>query len=358
LVQSGRRATIDDVAQRAGVSKTSVSFAFNKPTRLRPETARRIRDVAEALGYQPHPVARMLGERRTRTLGVLMPQALAVIFENPFFGTFSAGAAEAAEESDYALQFISASKGSLSGAVRGATIDGFVAIGLSAHHPEVEQIQRADLPMVLVDSASHPKHPSIDVDDEKGARDAAEHVASLGHRDILVLGIEPPIRSPEAYEDSVMARRMRGYRAGLAVHDVFLPDTSIVAGAATIESGRKCFHAAWAAGRRPTAVLAMGDAIAIGAMRAVRDLDMRVPDDISIVGFDDIQLAEYMDPPLTTVHQPVRQKARDAVQLLIDTLDGTAEHGRHATLATRLIVRGSTGPAPVAAAATGASGRR
>jgi alanine racemase len=164
------RPRIADVAREAGVSKTAVSFAFNAPDRLAPETASRIREVADALGYRPHPVARMLTQRHTLSLGVLTPQALSVIFSNPFFGAFSEGVALAAEESGYGMTFISPVHGSLARAVSRATVDGVVAIGLSERHPEVEQVRQAGLPMVLVDSTALQDLPSVDVDDEGGAR--------------------------------------------------------------------------------------------------------------------------------------------------------------------------------------------
>ena len=189
------RPRIADVAREAGVSKTAVSFAFNSPDRLAPETARRIHVVAEQLGYTPHPVARMLSQRETRTIGVLTPQALSVIFSNPFFGAFSEGVAFAAEADGYALYFISPLYGSLARAMARATVDGVVAIGLSDDHPEVEQIRRAGVPIVLVDSSALPDHGSIDVDDQGGARMAAEHLIGLGHRDVLIVGVEPPAPS-------------------------------------------------------------------------------------------------------------------------------------------------------------------
>ena len=125
------RPRIADVAREAGVSKTAVSFAFNSPDRLSPETASRIRVVADQLGYTPHPVARMLSQRQTLTIGVLTPQALSVVFSNPFFGAFTEGVATAAEESGYALHFISTLHGSLALAVGRSTVDGVVAIGTS-----------------------------------------------------------------------------------------------------------------------------------------------------------------------------------------------------------------------------------
>src|SRR3954467_655726 len=192
LERRTHRPRIADVAREAGVSKTAVSFAFNNPARLSSETATRIREIADHLGYRPHPVARLLTQRQTMTLGVLTPQALAVIFSNPFFALFSEGVAAAAEDHGYELHFISPRNGSLAAAVRLATVDGVVAIGLSADHAEVEQIRHAGLAMVLVDSEDLPEHASVVVDDEGGARAAAEHLVGHGHRDILVVAVERP----------------------------------------------------------------------------------------------------------------------------------------------------------------------
>jgi len=341
------RPRIADVAREAGVSKTAVSFAFNSPDRLAPETAIRIREIAEQLGYTPHPVARMLTQRQTLTIGVLTPQALSVIFSNPFFGAFSEGVARAAEESGYALHFISPLHGSLAGAMSRATVDGVVAIGLSDDHPEVEQIRRAGVPIVLVDSTALPEHGSVEIDDVGGARAAAEHLIGLGHRNVLVIGVEPPAPSVAIDPDGVTSRRLRGYREAFTAAGLEIPDESVVVGPASIDGGIAALNRAWEDGMRPTAVLAMSDAMAIGAMRALRDMRLTIPGDVSVIGFDDIDLAPHVDPPLTTVHQPIRRKGEEAVRLLLAVVQrrelSSPEHRR---LETRLIVRGSTGPAP------------
>ncbi len=341
------RPRIADVAREAGVSKTAVSFAFNSPDRLSVDTAQRIRQVAEELGYTPHPVARMLSQRETLTIGVLTPQALSVIFSNPFFGAFSEGVAIAAEESGYALYFISPLHGSLARAMSRATVDGVVAIGLSDDHPEVEQIRRAGVPIVVVDSTSLPGHGSIEVDDIGGARAAAEHLIGLGHREVLVIGIEPPTPATTIEVGGVVARRLRGYREAFASIGSDIPDDRVVVGPASIEGGMAALNGAWEDGIRPTAVLAMSDAMAIGAMRALRDMRLSVPGDVSVVGFDDIDLAQHVDPPLTTVHQPIRRKGEEAVRVLLSVVQRRDQaKPEHRRLETRLIVRGSTGPAP------------
>jgi len=343
------RPRIDDVAREAGVSKTAVSFAFNNPHRLSSETVARIRHVADSLGYRPHPVARLLTRRQTMTLGVLTPQPLAVVFSNPFFGLFSEGVAQAAEEHGYELHFISPLQGSLALAVGRTTVDGVVAIGLSGDHREVAQIRAAGLPMVTVDTDDLAGHGSVVVDDEGGARAAAQHVVDLGHREVLVLAVEGPVLAGgELGHTGVTERRLRGYRAALDAAGIPMSHDRVVATRAAIDSGADAFRATWTRGLRPTAVLAMSDAIAIGTMRAARELGLRVPADLSVVGFDDVDLAAHVDPPLTTVHQPIRQKGAEAVRILLGSMDeASAGRPEHLRLPTRLIVRGSTGPAPL-----------
>lgn len=345
MEQATRRNTITDVARAAGVSKAAVSFAFNAPDRLSPATVERIREVAQTLSYRPDPVARMLAHRKTWTLGLLTPQALDVIFTNPYFGEFSAGVATAAESAGLAIQFISPLHGSLSRAVDRASVDGIIAVGLGAGHPEVGQIRRSGMPYVLVDSTALPDDPGVGIDDEAGARLAAEHVIGLGHRRILVMGIEPPEASEAPDALGVTMSRLRGYQAAAVAAGFELPAAAMVTGPASMEGGIEGFATAWAAGARPTAVLAMSDAMAIGALRAARDLHLRVPDDLSIVGFDDLDVAQYTDPPLTTVHQPIRRKGAEAVRLLLSGPSRDGAGGRQLRLETTLVVRGSTAPA-------------
>lgn len=341
-----RRPTIADVADAAGVSKTTVSFAFNRPERLAPGTVARIRDVAAGLGYRPHPVARMLAVRRTRAIGMLTPQVMSVVFENPYFGAFGAGVASAVQASGYALQFISPLYGSLARAIGRATVDGVIVVGLSPRHPDVEHVRTAGLPLVFVDSAAVPDRPSIQIDDEGGARLAAEHLLALGHRSILILSFEAPEGSGED-TDVVANRRLGGYRAAFQAAGVPFGEETVLAAPSTIAGGSEAFHRAWEDGLRPTGVLAMSDAMAIGAIRAAREHGLAIPGEISVVGFDDIEMAEYLAPSLTTVHQPIQRKGELAVERLLAQIDGAAPGAMILLLPTSLVVRRSSGPPPV-----------
>jgi DNA-binding LacI/PurR family transcriptional regulator len=356
-----KRPRLADVAREAGVSKTAVSFAFNTPERLNADTAARIRKVADALGYRPHPVARMLAQRNTMTIGLLTPQVLSVVFGNPFYAELCAGVAAQTDQAGYGLLFVSPLHGSLVRAIARATVDGFVAVGLSEDHPEVEQIRRSGLPMVLVDGAALPEHASVESNDEVGARAAARHLLSLGHRDFVVIGIEPP-NMPGLFEyspgptETVASRRLTGYRQGLELGGVKLADDHIVVGPATFDGGVAAFARIWEDGLRPTAILAMSDVMAIGVIWAARDAGLRVPEDLSIVGFDDLDVAPHSNPPLTTIHQPIRQKGEESARLLLRMIaNPDLERPEHKVLSTRLIIRGSTAQAPASAAPASAA---
>ncbi len=341
-----RRTTIADVAKAAGVSKTAVSFAFNAPDRLSSDTVTHIHEIATAMGYRPDPVARSLAQRRTGTLGILTPQSLDLTFNNPYHALFAAGVAAEAERAGLAIQFISPLHGSLARAVDRASVDGIIAVGLGSSHPEVVRIRRSGMRLVVVDAPETDDEPSISVDNAGGARAAAHHLIELGHRDFLILSVEPPAGSG-GRSATIATLRLRGYQSALHEAGIDLPEGHVIIAPTTIEGGRQAFREAWEDGLRPTAVLAMSDVTAIGAMHAARELRVRVPDDVSMVGFDDIEIAQYTDPPLTTIHQPIHRKGEEAVRLLLhDPWQQDPGRSEHRRLEVRLVIRGTTRQAP------------
>ena len=346
-----KKIRIADVAREASVSKTAVSFAFNSPERLSAATAERIRRVAEALGYRPHTAARPVSQKRTMNIGLLTPQVLSVIFANPFYAELCRGVASATDQAGYGLLFVSPVQGSLLRAIGRASVDGFVTVGLSEDHPEVEQIRRANMPMVIVDGSALPEHGLVESNDEVGARAAAKHLLSLGHRHFVVVGVEPPSMPgtsefSQSPTETVASRRLAGYRQALELGGVKLRDEQVVVGPASFDGGVAAFRRVWEDGQRPTAILAMSDVMAIGVMWAAREAGLSVPYHVSIVGFDDLDIAPHSNPPLTTVHQAVRSKGEEAARLLLRMIaHPDNERPEHKTLDTRLIIRGSTGPA-------------
>jgi DNA-binding LacI/PurR family transcriptional regulator len=321
-----------------------VSFAYNYPDKLSPATVSRIMEVATAMGYRPHPVARMLTQRHTMSIGVVTPHSLARTFANQFFGQLSEGIAAVAEEAGYALAFIAPERGSLSAALDRATVDGLLVVGLPTTHPELERLRGAGIPIVQVDSVALPELPSILVDDEVGANSAAAHILDLGHRDVLLVAIAPPAHYPPGLEHGVGPDRLRGYQQAFVERGLDFDLSRIIVAPSMIEGGSRAFGEAWDAGLRPTAVIAMSDAIAFGVLARARTIGLRVPEDLSLIGFDDVDIAALTDPPLTTVNQPVRAKGEAAMRLLLDLI---AHHdvgdARTRTFPTRLVIRRSTG---------------
>ena len=332
---------IADVAAQAGVSKTAVSFAFNNPERLSPETAARIREVADELGYRPRSFSHIAAGANTMTIGLLAPQVLSVVFGNPFYAELCSGVAAQTDAAGYGLLFVSPLHGSLIRALGRATVDGFIAVGLSEDHPEVEQIRRAGLPMVLVDGAALPEHASVESNDEVGARSAARHLLALGHRDFVVIGVEPP-NMPGLFEysagptETVAWRRLTGYRQGLELGGVKLRDERIVVGPATFDGGVATFRRIWEDGLRPTAILAMSDVMAIGVMWAAREAGLSVPDDLDIV-FDHWSAHSDLGLPHTHPVLSFKEEAKLVGEMLRSLINGQRPHPEHVVIPVRLV---------------------
>jgi len=333
------RVTIADVATAAGVSKTAVSFAFNNPERLGQMTLDRVLHVAHDLGYTPHPAARALSMRRSGTIGVLIPQRLTTVFANPFLSELIQGMGELCEEHDLTMLLVPPLDGSLEGAIRQASVDGFISLGLGPDDRALETLNRLGIPTVLVN------HPAVNVDDAGGAEEAARHLLELGHRELAIIML-PPTRS-QAGPTPTAARRIAGYQA--ALDRAGAPAPHVITAGATMAAGARALDALPKGRRRPTAVLAMSDMTAIGLMSAAQSSGLRVPEDISIVGYDDLPMAAWTSPALTTVRQPIVEKGRLAARLLIQRMKGK-EVVSPPLLATKLVVRKSTSyPKEVAA---------
>jgi DNA-binding LacI/PurR family transcriptional regulator len=337
--------TISDIARLAGVSKTAASYAFNDPSRLGKETVERILAVAEELGYSPNPVARSMSIGRTGTIGVLVPQPLPEVLQNPFFAEFLEGVAEAAGKADLPIMLVPPIRGSMQHAVNGAAVDGFLTLGLEAFRPAMHILERRGRPYVMVDSDPAEGVACVNVDDEGGAYAAMRHVLNHGHRDIAILGIRSPQRGQWQKYAGTLKRRMTGYLRALAEADLTIDANRVRLTECEVseEGGRAAFNRLWKRGHRPTALVAMGDLIAVGALEAALQAGVAIPDDLSIIGFDDIPEARWVSPALTTVRQPARDKGRVATELLIELLAGATEPW-HVKLETQLIERQSVAP--------------
>lgn len=337
-----RVATISDIAARAGVSKAAVSYAFNTPARLAPQTVERILAIADELGYSPNPVARSMSIGRTGTMGVLVPQPLDEMLGNPYFSEFLKGVSEVVGEAEYPVLLVSPVKGSVQRAIGGAAVDGFLTLGLETFRPTMHLLERRGLPYVMVDSDPVEGVACVNVDDEAGAYKAMSYLLRRGHRQIGLLGIRSPQRGRWEKYSGTLHRRMEGYARAAAESGLPIGDGGIrlIECDVSAEGGQAGLQRLLKRGPRPTAVIAMSDVIAIGAMEAALEQGFHVPADLSFIGFDDIPEAAWVRPPLTTVQQPGKEKGRTAASLLLGLLART-DVPRHVVLNTELIERES-----------------
>jgi DNA-binding LacI/PurR family transcriptional regulator len=332
--------TIKDIAHKAGVSITSVSFAFNNPERLSEATVQRILEAAEELGYIPDPIARSMNTRRTGTLGILVPQPIFEIARNPFLAEFLEGVGEVCDTAGLSLMIVPPLEGSMRRAIVNAAVDGFLTLGLELFKATMVVLHQRGIPFVMVDSDPVEGIPVVNVDDEGGARAAMNYVLQCGHRDIAILGIRSDKAGHYQEYTGTLKRRVNGYLAALADYDLTVDDLHIrlVECPSTLKGGQQAFHQVWKDSPRPTALVAMSDIIAIGAIDAARRSHVQIPRDLSIVGFDDIPMASLITPRLTTVAQPLRRKGKLAAQILVKRLENDPSVPHH-MLPTELMVR-------------------
>ncbi|NWG20455.1 MAG: LacI family DNA-binding transcriptional regulator [Chloroflexi bacterium] len=339
---SHQKVTISQIAKEAGVSKTAVSFAFNDPSQLSPATASHIRAIAERLGYSPDPIARSMTTRQTNALGVLLPQDIATTMDNPFFPQFLRGIGVVCGAAGKTLMLVPPLWGSVLKAIPHATVDGFVVVGLEVDRGEVQQLRRRHVPFVMVDSDAPDDVPAINVDDHCGARAAMLHILGQGHRRIAIVCLESWRQRYEEYTGT-LAARLAGYRAGLEAYGRSLDDgdVQVIAASASRAGGVEAFTRLWNDQSPPTAIITMSDITALGILDAAAARSVRVPEQLAVVGFDDLPEAAHATPPLTTVRQPIEAKGKLAAELLVQALEQESEPVHH-VLRTELIIRGST----------------
>ncbi|MEU8240760.1 LacI family DNA-binding transcriptional regulator [Actinoplanes missouriensis] len=336
-----RKPTSSDVAAAAGVSRSAVSFAFNNPQRIAAATRERILSVAEDLGYRPSTLGRMLQAGTTNSIGVLFPQRLAQVMENPYYSRFLMGAGQVCDREGYTLLLTPPLQDSVLKAIPYAAVDGFIVCGLEVDRGEVAELDRRGIPFVLIDSDRHEGAPSVEVDDRGGAGEVARYLLELGHRRLAVLSIDPGPRVSERGYRGPLARRLAGIGDALADFGLDLSDVRLAEVPVTRTDGYRATRDLMAQPDPPTAIVALSDVLAYGAVDALQELAVDVPSEVSVTGFDDLAESAWFRPRLTTVRQPIVTKGRIAADFLISAIRGEDQHP-HQMLGTSLIIRDST----------------
>jgi LacI family transcriptional regulator len=327
-----KNATIRDVAKAADVSVATVSRVLNSSEAVTESTRTRVEAAAASLDYVPHSAARSLSTRRTDTIGVILPD-----LHGEFFSELIRGIDVATRTRGLHL-LLSHSHGD---PVEAATVlramrsrvDAMVVMSLYADEEVLSAALGGSTPLVMLGGGASGGHPRFAIDNHAGAFAMTEHLVAAGHGRIAF--IAGPAGNMEA------AQRLAGYRDALAAHGQ--TGEQVVEGDFGEESGRLAADALLA-GSMPDAIFAANDMMAIGCLQALREAGIRVPDDIALAGFDDIPIARFVDPPLTTVGVPIAELGRQAVECCVGIL-ATGEPGTSRTFTPELVVRASTGGA-------------
>jgi DNA-binding LacI/PurR family transcriptional regulator len=339
--------TLKTVAQAVGVSPSTVSNAYNKPGQLSTALRERILATAQELGYAgPDASARALRSGKAGAVGVLFTDKLSYAFSDPYAVGFLAGLAEVAEEFSTSLLLMPLSSADLSSgsnAVQQAAIDAAAIFCVPNGHPALDILNARGIPAVSTDRGDHPDLSWVAIDEVAAATKLGEHLARLGHRDIVVLvdnaeaaGGEPVELSLDEVGYTDCELRIQGLQKAM-------PDARlrlVSGGHNAFSSGLKGAEYALDSQDRPTAIVGLSDVQALGAMEAMKVRGLTPGRDLTIVGFDDIPAAETAG--LTTIRQPIKDKGRAVGRILLDP--ATTE--RQVLMPTQLVVRSSSGPAP------------
>jgi len=325
----GWRVTITDVAREAGVATSTVSRAFTNPGRVNHQTRAHVLEVADRLGYTPNPTARALESGRTNTLALLVPD-----ITNPYFAGVIKGAERAAAAADLILVLADTQENAATEEhlVRrlGPSVDGFV---LSASRlPDAQLVSAAERHAVALVNRATQGVSSVVADFDSGTRQIVDHLVSLGHRSLIFLG-----GPPESWSG---ARRWAGLRA--AAEQAGITATRSGPYAPVLAGGAAAAEAALAA--RATAVVAHNDMLAIGVVRRLAQRGVSVPEDVSVVGFDDIVGAEFCSPALTTLRERTEAAGAGAVEAVAAQAYAGVVEPAVRVLPTQLVIRDSSGP--------------
>jgi LacI family transcriptional regulator len=329
--------TIADVAARAGVSKTTVSRVLNGRGELDEATAARVRQVIDELGYVPSARAVGLARGRTRIVGMLVPS-----LTWPWMGDVLQGVVDVVETEGYGLLLFTCNRGDESmrqfaSQVSAKAFDGLLVIEPEGTLDYIAGLHARGLPVVLIDDrALQPMFPSVATTNRSGGHAAGTHLLELGRRRPLV------VTGPKRFGCS--QERLEGFAEAYAAAGLPLDPLLVVEGDFTFDNGQQAVKNVIEARLDFDAVFAHNDLAAAGAMQAVREAGRRVPEDVAVVGFDDLPLAATTEPPLTSVHQPLREMGEAAARLLLAHFNGAALP-ESTVIPTTFAIRGSTIPA-------------
>jgi LacI family transcriptional regulator len=329
--------TLEDIAQLCGVSRSTVSRVINADNNVKKETRQKVLEVLQSINFQPNLAARSLAAGHTNTIGLVIPAGVSTLFVDPYFPQFIQGVATACNAHDYSVMLWLAEpeyeRRMISQILHNGLVDGVVVAKTLMSDPIVNSLFESKMPFILIG-----RHPSLDVnyldvDNIQAVREAIFHLLRLGYKRIATItGPQDQISGYDRYQGYLMALQYSNQpiRSELVAEGDFTEAGGYTAMLRLIPS-------------KPDAVFTASDMMAYGAMRALRDANLRVPEDVAIIGFDDIPTSSRTDPPLTTIRQSANSMGALAVEMLIDIISRRESKTRHIILPTELVIRSSCG---------------
>ncbi len=336
------RLTLEDIAEKAGVSRSTVSRVINNHPNVSEKVRTRVSDVIKSTGFSPNAAARTLASHRSRMIGLIYPKTVSSVFADPYYPRLTQGIVSACNQNNYTLNLFMAENREeedniVSRALRTGFLDGMLIETGQIEDPIMERLTHSDIPLVIMGRPYYAEEISyVDVDNVEAARTAVNHLASHGYDRIgtitgpldLVVGID----------------RRNGYLQALEENNIPIDQSLIIPGEFGEEHGYRSMQKMLPA--NPRAVFAASDLIAMGAMRAVADAGLRIPEDIAFVGFDDLPQLNNPFLPLTTIRQPIYGMGMKLVDTLLEMIEGRSNGIQRHIMETKLIVRDSCGTHP------------
>lgn len=328
--------TIKTIAKMANVSCTTVSRVLNNKADVKEETRELILDLMEKYQYQPNVFARGIQSNKSNCIGLIIPRELDYILTNSFYAEIIRGILEELNIRGYYLLFCNTEKQEdIVSMYRQRRVDGFIMIRLGIYDKDIIAVLKSiEAPFVATttvqgeDSMIH-----VDIDNYNSACMAVEHLVSLGHRQISMIAASNSLVNSK--------QRLQAFKDTLAEHQLTFEERFVTEDDTSMQGGYNAMKRILSYDDSPTAVFVGGDIMALGAMKAIREAGRKIPDDISIIGFDGIPESEYTEPPLTTIRQPIFEKGQRAALTLINLLEGK-DDVQSVTMDVELVVRGST----------------
>jgi len=331
-----RDLTMKDIAERAGVSVATVSRVLNKTKPVSSELKKKVLDIVKETGYKPNALARSLIKQRTGTIGVIIPD-----MDNETFADLIKGIELITDKNDYVI-LVTNTMGEVKKELEmfnlfeEKRLDGIIFSGVSLTEKHIEFFEKYKIPTVVVGQTFNKlDFPSVTIDNFQASFDITEYLIDLGHENIGM------IRGP-LYDIQAGKERLLGYKTALRENDYLVNKDYIIQGDFTINSGYKAMEEIWRNEIKPTAIFSASDKMAIGALNYCLDHGLKVPEDVSIAGFDDMELATAVRPALTTIHQDQVEKGIKTAEILLDLIEKEGKESYNIQLPYTLIERDST----------------